>query len=166
MTSSRPTVIKAIADLLDKGLIIKLSDTRNPKSSNRYKINYEVIGGLKDSKSTSKETLPVKNKEINDGEKFTSKNTLLVESACQNLLNNFTSKNNDSTSKNSLPVTSKETLPNNINNNINNINSNSSMDNSTSSIPTLDEVLKYAKTFGDELYIDAEYFFYHNTKHN
>ena len=93
VTASKPTVIKAIDYLVTKGLIIKLSDTRNPKSSNRYKINYEVIGGLKDSKSTSKETLPVKNETTNNEKSFTSKNTLLVESACQNLLKNFTSKN-------------------------------------------------------------------------
>lgn len=166
VTASKPTVIKAIDYLVTKGLIIKVSDTRNPKSCNHYKINYEVISGLKDTKPTSKEALPVKNEEENDDVNFTSKNTLLVESACQNLLKNFTSKNIEATSKNSLPVTSKETLPNNINNNINNINSNSSMDNLTFSIPTREEVLKYAKTFGENLYIDGDYFYYHNDKHN
>ena len=166
VTSSRPTVIKAISELLNKGLIIKVSDTRNPKSCNRYKINFEVIAGLKNSESTSKETLPVKNEEKKHDGSFTSKNSLLVENACQNLLKNFTSKNVDTTSKNSLPVTSKETLLNNINNNINNINFNTSTKNFTFSIPTLDDVLKYAKTFGENLYIDGDYFYYCNDKHN
>lgn len=40
VTASKPTVIKAIDYLVTKGLIIKVSDTRNPKSSNHYKINY------------------------------------------------------------------------------------------------------------------------------
>ena len=166
VTASKPTVIKAIDYLMTKGLIIKVSDTRNPKSCNHYKINYEVISGLKDSKSTSKETLPVKNEVDKDEENFTSKNSLLVKSACQNLLNNFTSKNIEATSTNSLSVTSKETLPNNINNNINNINSNSPRDNFTLSTPTLEDVTKHAKTYGYDLYIDVEYFYYYNEKHN
>ena len=71
VTASKPTVIKAIDYLVTRGLIIKTSDTRNPKSCNHYKINYEVISGLKDTKPTSKETLPVKNEVTYDDENFT-----------------------------------------------------------------------------------------------
>ena len=150
---SNKTVHNIINKLIDKNLIIKTSTTNNPNDSNHYTINFDMLNFHASVKSTL-----VKNPEKKQDNNYTSAKITPVKDS--------TSVNFDSTNVKSTPATSVKITPNNINNNINNINSNSLMDNLTSSIPTLDDVLKYAKTFGDNLFIDGDYFYYYNNKHN
>ena len=82
--ASKPTIIKALKELVEKGYLIKVENEMNGVKFNKYKANLLVVknfnGGSQDSlpggsKETllggSKETLP--NKEITDNKSFINK---------------------------------------------------------------------------------------------
>lgn len=69
--ATKPTVDKALNDLIDKGYILKYVEKRNDVIYNRYQINLNILNftGSKESLPPCKETLPnnkVDNKDIKE----------------------------------------------------------------------------------------------------